>query len=226
MDQSAIDNRQSAMLVQCVPNFSEGRNPQTIERVARAIGAVKGALVLDRHIDPDHNRSVITFVAPAEAIIDAALAAVATAAQLIDLRDHAGEHPRIGATDVLPFVPLGATTIEDCVTLAHAAGQRIWSELRIPVYFYERAAMRSDRTRGGLITVVRTRVGRSRATACARAASASGRSVVRTELLAARPSASTRAGERTRLARSTIAIATSTCLRRRHVSPSDLRVRT
>ena len=131
MDQSAIDNRQSAMLVECVPNFSEGRNPQTIERVARAIGAVKGASVLDRHIDPDHNRSVITFVAPAEAIIDAALAAVATAAQLIDLRDHAGEHPRIGATDVLPFVPLGATTIEACVTLAHAAGQRIWSELRV-----------------------------------------------------------------------------------------------
>jgi glutamate formiminotransferase/glutamate formiminotransferase/formiminotetrahydrofolate cyclodeaminase len=103
--------------------------------------------VLNRHIDPDHNRSVITFVAPPEVIIDAALRAVAAAAQLIDLRKHAGEHPRIGATDVLPFVPVSGVTIEQCVAIAHEAGKRIWRELSIPVYFYERAALRPDRKR-------------------------------------------------------------------------------
>jgi glutamate formiminotransferase len=108
---------------------------------------VRGAVVLNRHIDGDHNRSVITFVAPPSAIVDAALQAVRKAATLIDLRDHAGEHPRIGATDVLPFVPVSGVTIDDCVALAHEAGQRIWRELSIPVYFYERAALRPDRVR-------------------------------------------------------------------------------
>lgn len=108
---------------------------------------MKHTLVLNRHIDPDHNRSVITFVAPPEVIIDAALRAVAAAAQLIDLRKHAGEHPRIGATDVLPFVPVSGVTIEQCVAIAHEAGKRIWRELSIPVYFYERAALRPDRKR-------------------------------------------------------------------------------
>ncbi len=135
------------MLVECVPNFSEGRKPELIEEIALAIQSVRGAVVLNRHIDPDHNRSVITFVAPPAAIVDAALQAVRTAATLIDLRDHAGEHPRIGATDVLPFVPVNGVTIDDCVTLAHEAGQRIWNELSIPVYFYERAALRPDRVR-------------------------------------------------------------------------------
>lgn len=135
------------MLVECVPNFSEGRKPETIEQIAEAIGSVTSAVVLNRHIDPDHNRAVITFVAPPDAIIEAAVKAVATAAQLIDLRQHAGEHPRIGATDVLPFVPVSGVTIDDCIALAHAAGQRIWNELSIPVYFYERAALRPDRKR-------------------------------------------------------------------------------
>jgi glutamate formiminotransferase len=108
---------------------------------------VKAATVLNRHIDADHNRSVITFVAPPEAIVEAAMRAVAKAAELIDLRDHKGEHPRIGATDVLPFVPVSGVTIDDCVTLAHEAGNRIWSELAIPVYFYERAALRPARRR-------------------------------------------------------------------------------
>ncbi len=147
MDQSTIGNRKSTMLVECVPNFSEGRKPETIEQIAQAIGSVPGAVVLNRHIDPDHNRSVITFVAPPQAIVDAALIAVATAAQLIDLRSHAGVHPRIGATDVLPFVPVSGVTIDECIALAHAAGQRIWHELSIPVYFYERAALRPDRKR-------------------------------------------------------------------------------
>src|SRR5882762_520631 len=134
-------------LVECVPNFSEGRKPETVREIARAIESVKGASVLGRHIDPDHNRSVITFVAAPEVVVDAALRAVTKATELIDLRTHTGEHPRIGATDVLPFVPVSGTTIDDCVTLAREAGQRIWQELSIPVYFYERAALRPDQVR-------------------------------------------------------------------------------
>jgi glutamate formiminotransferase/glutamate formiminotransferase/formiminotetrahydrofolate cyclodeaminase len=146
-NQSAIDNQKSAMLIECVPNFSEGRKGETIERIARAIESIKGATVLNRHLDSDHNRSVITFVAGPEQVIDAALRAVATAAELIDLRKHAGEHPRIGATDVLPFIPVSGVTLDHCVALAHEAGRRIWDELRIPVYFYERAALQADRFR-------------------------------------------------------------------------------
>jgi glutamate formiminotransferase len=134
-------------LVECVPNFSEGRKAETVESIAEAIASVKGVTVLNRHTDPDHNRSVITFVAAPDVVVEAALRAVATAAQLIDLRRHAGEHPRIGATDVLPFVPVSGVTIDECVSLAHAAGRRIWQELSIPVYFYERAALRPDRVR-------------------------------------------------------------------------------
>jgi glutamate formiminotransferase len=98
-------------------------------------------------MDADHNRSVITFVAPPEVVVEAALRAATKATELIDLRTHTGEHPRIGATDVLPFVPVSGIKIDDCVALAHEAGQRIWQELSIPVYFYERAARRSDRVR-------------------------------------------------------------------------------
>jgi glutamate formiminotransferase len=139
------------MLVECVPNFSEGRKPEVIEQIARAIQSVRAAIVLDRHIDADHNRSVITFVAPPEAIVEAAMRAVAKATELIDLRDHAGVHPRIGATDVLPFVPVSGVAMDDCVSLAHEAGNRIWSELSIPVYFYERAALRPERVRLELV---------------------------------------------------------------------------
>jgi len=132
-------------LVECVPNFSEGRKPETIARLARAIESVNGAVVLDTHIDADHNRSVITFVAPPETVVAAALGAVALAAELIDLRIHTGQHPRIGATDVLPFIPVRGVTMDQCLALAHEAGARIWKELSIPVYFYERAALRPDR---------------------------------------------------------------------------------
>jgi glutamate formiminotransferase len=134
------------MLIECVPNFSEGRKPDVIEEIAQAIRSTR-AIVLNRHIDADHHRSVITFVAEPAIIVEAALRAVAKAKELIDLRTHAGEHPRIGATDVLPFVPVSGVTLEDCVALAHEAGQRIWHELEIPVYFYERAALRPDRAR-------------------------------------------------------------------------------
>lgn len=132
-------------LVECVPNFSEGRRPETVAQIAAAIRAVKTACVLDMHIDPDHNRSVITFVASPEYVVEAAVQAVKQATDLIDMRTHQGEHPRLGATDVLPFVPINAVTMHDCVRLAHEAGKRIASELAIPVYYYERAALRPDR---------------------------------------------------------------------------------
>jgi glutamate formiminotransferase len=132
-------------LVECVPNFSEGRNRETVSRIADAIAAVDTSCILDTHIDPDHNRSVITFVASPERVVTAAFNAVAKASELIDMRLHSGEHPRLGATDVLPFVPIKGVSLDDCAALAHEAGQRIANELSIPVYFYERAAKRIER---------------------------------------------------------------------------------
>ena len=131
----------SSRLVECIPNFSEGRRPDTVQAIAAAITAVKPACVLDTHIDPDHNRSVITFAAPPEIVVEAAVSAVSRAAELIDMRTHRGEHPRLGATDVLPFVPLRGVTMEECVEIAHQAGAVIARQLSIPVYFYERAAL-------------------------------------------------------------------------------------
>jgi glutamate formiminotransferase len=138
-------NRHMSRLVECVPNFSEGRTSETVAQIAAAISGVESACVLDRHIDPDHNRSVITFVAAPEKVVDAALIAVSRAAELIDMRTHRGEHPRLGATDVLPFVPVAGVTLEECALLAHQAGDRIANELSIPVFFYERAALKPDR---------------------------------------------------------------------------------
>jgi glutamate formiminotransferase len=134
-------------IVECVPNFSEGRRIETINELIAAVEAVDNAFALGTHIDTDHNRSVITFVSPPEKAVAAAVRAVATATNLIDLRQHFGQHPRIGATDVLPFVPVRGVTMDQCVTLAHEAGERIARELQIPVYFYERAALRKDRVR-------------------------------------------------------------------------------
>lgn len=132
-------------LVECVPNFSEGRKPETVRLIAKAIAAVDSACVLDTHVDPDHNRSVITFVAPPEKVVKAAVNSVRRAAELIDMRLHQGEHPRLGATDVLPFVPVRGISMDDCVAIAHAAGEIIARELSIPVYYYEKAALRGDR---------------------------------------------------------------------------------
>src|SRR4030095_9892048 len=103
------------------------------------------ACVFDTHMDPDHTRSVITFVAPPETVVDAAVSAVRRASQLIDMRTHSGEHPRLGATDVLPFVPLDGVSMDDCVRIAHEAGTIIARDLSIPVYYYERAALRPER---------------------------------------------------------------------------------
>src|SRR6185295_7356090 len=132
-------------LIECVPNFSEGRRPEVVARLVAAVEEVETACVLDTHIDPDHNRSVITFVASAEKIVDAAVNVVSLATDLIDMRQHTGVHPRLGATDVLPFIPIQDVTMEDVATIAHAAGKRIAGELLIPVFFYERAALRPDR---------------------------------------------------------------------------------
>ena len=132
-------------VVECVPNFSEGRDPSVVERLVEAVESVTGALVLGTHVDPDHNRSVVTFVAPPDAAVEAALRVVARAAELIDLSRHAGQHPRMGACDVLPFVPVRGVSVDECVLLAHEAGRRIWGELGIPVYFYESAALRPER---------------------------------------------------------------------------------
>jgi glutamate formiminotransferase len=132
-------------IVECVPNFSEGRKPETVARLVHGIQAIETACVLDTHLDPDHNRSVITFVADAEFIVEAAVRVVALAIELIDMRRHTGVHPRLGATDVLPFIPIRGVTMEDCVAIAHQAGERIARELEVPVFFYERAAIRADR---------------------------------------------------------------------------------
>jgi glutamate formiminotransferase/formiminotetrahydrofolate cyclodeaminase len=132
-------------IVECVPNFSEGRRPEVIEQLVAAVESVEGTAVLDTHVDPDHNRSVITFVGGVETIVEAAVRVAARAAELIDLRRHAGVHPRVGALDVLPFVPVRGVTLDDCIHLAHAAGERIARETGVPVYFYESAARRPDR---------------------------------------------------------------------------------
>jgi glutamate formiminotransferase/glutamate formiminotransferase/formiminotetrahydrofolate cyclodeaminase len=147
MGVTPISNRQSAIgnLVECVPNFSEGRKTETVQRLAEAVESVETACVLDTHIDPDHNRSVITFVAAPEMIVEASFRAVALATKLIDMRQHTGVHPRLGATDVLPFVPVSGVSMEDCIRLAHQVGERIAHELSIPVFFYERAALKPER---------------------------------------------------------------------------------
>ena len=132
-------------LVECVPNFSEGRRPEVVAAIRDAIASVEGVTVLDTSSDASHNRSVITFVAPIERAVEAAFAGIRTALEKIDLRSHQGEHPRIGAADVVPFVPLEGTTIDDCIALARELGARVGKELEIPVYLYERAATRPSR---------------------------------------------------------------------------------
>lgn len=132
-------------LVECVPNFSEGRDHATLDALRAALTSVPGVRLLDVQADPDHNRSVFTFVAPPEAAVEAAFRAARTARDRIDLRTHRGAHPRMGATDVVPFVPLSDVTMDDCVELAKRLGARLGGELEIPVFLYERAATRPER---------------------------------------------------------------------------------
>ena len=132
-------------LVECVPNFSEGRRPEVVASIRDAIAAVDGVAILDSSSDVSHNRTVITFVVPVERAVDAAFAGIRKAREVIDLNHHTGEHPRMGAADVVPFIPLEGTTMEDCIVLARSLGERVGRELDIPVFLYERAATRPDR---------------------------------------------------------------------------------
>lgn len=132
-------------IVECVPNFSNGRDPAIYGRIADAIRSVAAVQVLDVSADPDHNRTVITFVGPPDDVVEAAYQGIATARDLIDLDHHQGEHPRIGATDVCPLVPVTGVTTEDCVTLARRLGKRVGDELGITVYLYGAAATRPER---------------------------------------------------------------------------------
>jgi len=133
-------------LIECVPNFSEGRDAAKVNAIIAAMRAVPGVFVLDHEMDADHNRCVITLAGEPEAVAEAALRGVGKAQELIDLTTHTGAHPRIGATDVVPFIPVEGVTIEECVALARRVGHEIWQRYRIPVYFYEAAATRPDRT--------------------------------------------------------------------------------
>lgn len=131
--------------VECVPNFSEGRRQEVIEAIVAAIADSGNVRVLDVQSDADHNRTVVTFVGDPEATLAAAFAGVQRAAALIDLNQHRGEHPRMGATDVVPFIPISGVSMEDCVALARRLGERIGAELGIPVYLYAKAATRPER---------------------------------------------------------------------------------
>ncbi|MGQ0720481.1 MAG: glutamate formimidoyltransferase, partial [Candidatus Eiseniibacteriota bacterium] len=132
-------------IVECVPNFSEGRDRERIGAITRAIESVGGVALLDVDPGADTNRTVVTFVGEPEAVLEAAFRAVAEAARVIDMRVHSGAHPRMGATDVCPFVPVRGVTMEECVELARRLGRRVGEELGIPVYLYEHAATRPGR---------------------------------------------------------------------------------
>ncbi|MGB9299481.1 MAG: glutamate formimidoyltransferase, partial [Anaerolineae bacterium] len=134
-----------ARIVECVPNFSEGRSKEVVEQIRQAIGSVAGVRLLDLEMDADHNRCVITFAGKPEGVEEAAFRGMQRAAQLIDMDGHRGEHPRLGATDVVPFVPISGVTMDECVHLARRLGERVGSELDIPVYLYEKAATRPER---------------------------------------------------------------------------------
>ncbi len=136
-----------ASLIECVPNFSEGRRPEVLEEIVRAIGHIDGVTLLDHSRDETHNRSVVTFAGAADSVVRAATAAVGRALELIDMEQHVGAHPRIGAVDVMPFVPLGTTRIKECVDLARRFGEQIAGRFEIPVYLYGEAALRPERHR-------------------------------------------------------------------------------
>jgi glutamate formiminotransferase/formiminotetrahydrofolate cyclodeaminase len=132
-------------LIECVPNFSEGRDPAKVDAIVAAMSKVHGVYVLDREMDADHHRCVVTLAGEPEAVAEAALLGVGKALELIDLTQHTGAHPRVGAADVIPFIPIHGITLEDCVALARRVGKEIWARYRIPVFFYEAAATRPDR---------------------------------------------------------------------------------
>ena len=132
-------------IVECVPNFSEGRRKEVVDKIVYSIRSVPGIKVLDVEMDPDHNRSVVTFTGNKDNVQEAAFRGARAAVELIDLTKHKGEHPRMGALDVLPFVPISGVTIEDCVEIANKTAARISKNLKVPIYLYEAAAKKPDR---------------------------------------------------------------------------------
>jgi glutamate formiminotransferase/glutamate formiminotransferase/formiminotetrahydrofolate cyclodeaminase len=132
------------LIVECVPNFSEGRDPQIVDRIAAAVARTPGAFLLDKSSDPDHNRSVLTFVGSPTSIEQAAFEAIRAAVDLIDITRHSGVHPRLGAADVVPFVPIHGVALDRCAEIATCLADRLWNELRLPSYFYEAAARRPE----------------------------------------------------------------------------------
>ena len=135
----------SQPIVECIPNFSEGRRPEVIEAILAAITQVEGVTLLDHSSDADHNRTVVTYVGTPSVVEEAAYNAIAKAAELIDLNKHSGEHPRIGATDVVPFVPISGVSMPECIEIARRLAKRVGEDLKIPVYLYEEAATRPER---------------------------------------------------------------------------------
>src|SRR5258706_9849087 len=135
----------TTQLIECIPNFSEARRPEVVDQIVAAVQSVSEVKVLGRSSDLDHNRTVLTFAGSPAGVEEAAFRAIKTAAELIDLDQHTGAHPRMGATDVCPFVPLSEVTMEDCIAIAKRLGERVANELNIPVYLYEAAATRPER---------------------------------------------------------------------------------
>jgi len=151
-------------IVECIPNFSEARRPDVVEQILYAIRSVEGIHILDHSSDTDHNRTVVTFVGAPASVEEAAFQAIKTAGKLINLDQHTGEHPRLGATDVVPFVPISDVTMQDCVEMARRVGKRVGDELSIPVYLYEAAATRPERQnleniRRGEYELLKTEIG-------------------------------------------------------------------
>ncbi|MGD1091997.1 MAG: glutamate formimidoyltransferase [Bryobacteraceae bacterium] len=134
-------------MIECVPNFSEGRDASKVRAIVEAIERVPGVLLLGWESDIDHNRSVVTFAGEPDAVMEGAICGAWKAAQLIDIRVHQGVHPRVGVADVIPFVPLKGSTLEECVEIAHRTGEELWRSYAIPVYFYEAAARIPERRR-------------------------------------------------------------------------------
>jgi glutamate formiminotransferase len=134
-------------MLECVPNFSEGRDARTVEAIVEAIASAPGVLLLGHEMDADHNRSVITFAGSPEAVVEGAVRGVARAAERIRLPEHAGVHPRVGAADVVPFVPLAGASMAEAIAAAREAGSAIWTSAGVPVYFYGEAAQRETRRR-------------------------------------------------------------------------------
>jgi glutamate formiminotransferase len=132
-------------IVECVPNFSEGKNMKVVDAIVKEIEKINGVSLLDRESDPDHNRSVITFMGEPNAVKKAAFMATLKATELIDMNKHKGEHPRIGATDVIPFIPISDVNMEECVNLSKELGKEIADKLNIPIYLYAEAATKPDR---------------------------------------------------------------------------------